>query len=173
MNKFPEFVVIGLIERAHGVRGEVKVKPITDFPSRFENLQTVFLEFPTGKAEKLHVSKACLRQESVYLKLTGINDREAAQRLKGLYLKVPSCEVVTLAPDEFYHFEIIGFEVRATTGEVIGEVAEVMSLPANDVLVVKNDQAEHLVPLIKDVVKEIDRSKHEITIEIIDGLLEL
>ena len=168
----PEYIVIGVIERAHGVRGELKVKPITDFPSRFKQLKTILIECSGSPDKKFEISHATLKGQSVYLLLEGIESREQARALRGGYLKIPREQVLPLADDEFYHFEVIGFEIITNTGQKLGLVEEVMSFPANDVLLVKNPQREYLIPVIKSVVKKIDRAAGQITIEVIDGLLD-
>lgn len=108
----------------------------------------------------------------MYLELEGIENREQARALQGGRIKIPRDQAMPLAEDEFYHFEIIGFEVITNTGQSVGRVEEVMSFPANDVLLVRNSQREHLIPVIKDVVKKIDRAAQQIKIEVIDGLLD-
>ena len=170
--ELPEYVIVGFVERPFGITGEMKVKPITDFPERFNKLKTVFVELKGGSCEKFRITKATLREHSVYLILKGIDTREQAQKLRGGLLKIPLDQVVPLAADEFYHFEIIGFEVSNTSGQHLGVVEEVMALPANDVLVVKNGDRDHLIPMIADVIKKIDRESQQIIIEVIDGLLD-
>lgn len=165
-------VVIGVVERAHGVKGEVKVKPLTDFPQRFKKLKTVNVELTGGLTREVEIIKAALRRESVYLTLKGIDTREEAEALRGGYLHISLEQLVPLAADEFYHFEVIGFEVRTTEKEFLGIVDEVLALPANDVLVVKAGEREHLIPVVKDVIKKIDRARGQITIHVIDGLLD-
>jgi len=172
VKELPEYIVIGVVERAYGVRGEIKVKPITDFPSRFKQLKTIFVEYSSGSGKEFEVSTVVLRGKFVYLVLEGIESREQAQTLQGGRLKIPRQQAMPLAADEFYHFEVVGFEIRTTAGQKLGLVEEVMSFPANDVLLVKNPEREYLIPVIKDVLKKIDRSAAQITIEVIDGLLD-
>lgn len=170
--EFPDYIIVGAVARAHGVSGGVKVKPITDFPQRFSQLKKIVVEMPSGQTNELEIVNAAVRENFVFLTLAGIDSREKAQALQGSVLKIPSAQAVPLADDEFYHFEVIGFEVQTTTAQSLGLVVEVLALPANDVLVVKANEREYLIPVIKDVIKKIDRPGRRITIEAIAGLLD-
>ncbi len=167
-----DFVTIGVIEKAHGIKGNVKVKPNTDYPPRFESLKTVIVERPDREMEELEVSKVLVRDDVIYLGLKGIDTRDAAQALRGAFINIKKEDVLPLEEGRFYHFEILGFEVKKTSGELLGKIEEVMDLPANAVLVVKDENREYLIPAIQDVVKKIDMERGEIMIEPMDGLLE-
>ncbi len=170
--EFPDYIIVGEVVRAHGVRGGVKVKPISDFPHRFSQLKKVVVEMPRGPTTELEIVSAAVRKNFVFLTLSGIDSREKAQALQGGFLKIPSAQAAPLADDEFYHFEVIGFEVQTTAAQSLGLVEEVLALPANDVLVVQANEREYLIPVIKDVIKKIDRPARRITIEAIAGLLD-
>lgn len=170
--RLPDFVAIGIIEKAHGIKGDVKVKPVTDNPPRFKSLSTVNVEPPAGEMKELEVSKVLVRGNVVYLNFKGIDTRDKAQALRGAFINVKKEDVLPLEEGRFYHFEILGFEVKTTSGEFLGKVEEVMDLPANAVLVVKNQNREYLIPVIQDVVKKMDMENGEIVIKTMEGLLE-
>ena len=167
-----DFVAIGVIEKAHGIKGDVKVKPITDYPPRFESLNKVIIERLHGEIEELEISKVLVREKVIYLGLKGIDTRDDAQALRGAFINIKKEEVLPLEEGRFYHFEILGFEVKKTSGEILGNLEEVMDLPANAVLVVKNESREYLIPVIQEVVKKIDMERGEVIIEPMEGLLE-
>lgn len=169
----PDFVTIGRIVKAHGIKGAVKVKPITDYPPRFKKLKTVFLELSGGEIEKHDISEVLVRENVIYLHFKGIESRENANALSGALINIKGEDVLPLQEDEFYHFEVIGFVVKTESGQVIGEVHEVLDMPANAVLVVRDAMQEHLIPVIKDVIKKIDKPGGEIIIEPMEGLLDL
>ena len=171
-NRQSKFIVIGKIEKAHGISGHVKVKPITDYPPRFKFLSTVKIETPTGEMQKLDIASASVRDRSVILKFDGIVTRDQAEALRGSFIYIPKEEALPLDKGSFYHFEIVGFEVKTQQGVRFGNVEEVLDLPANAVLVVKNGEREFLIPVIKDVVKKIDKESCEIIIDPIEGLLD-
>jgi 16S rRNA processing protein RimM len=165
-------VIIGQIVRPRGVKGEVNVKPLTDFPPRFKQLETVFLELPQGEIRELKMTKASVRGNFVCLNFAGIDTREQAAALNGAYLKIRRAEVLPLAEGSFYQFELIGLEVKTSTGEKVGVVDEVLEFPANSVLVVKAEAKSFLIPVIRNVIKEVKKDAGEIIINVIDGLLD-
>jgi len=104
--------------------------------------------------------------------LEGVTDRDAAEALAGARLLVPEEDLPSPAPDEFYYHEVAGFRVETTTGVFLGTIHETFSTGLNDVLVVRNGEREHLIPVIADVVRMIDRAGRRIVIDPIPGLLE-
>ena len=152
-----EFIVIGLIEKPHGVQGEVKVRPLTDFPPRFKQLTSVLIEPRQGEIKEIGISKVSIRGKFVYLTFKGINTREKAKALQGAYVNIKRENILPVEKGRFYHFEVIGFAVKTTAGKNVGYVEEVMDLPSNAVFVVKNKRQEFLIPVIKDAVKDIIR----------------
>ena len=171
MEQRPQHVVIGVVQKAHGVKGQIKVRPLTDDPHRFKRLRSVLVESRSGVQKWLGISEVRIDGGTVVLRLDGVENREAAKDLSGAYLSIRYEEILPLEEGAFYHFEVIGFEVHTTTGEYQGDVERVMDLPANDVLVVKNKHREILLPVIKDVIRKVDREKKRIIIEAVDGLL--
>jgi len=106
------------------------------------------------------------------LALEGVGDRTAAEALVRARVLVAAAALPPLEENEFYYHEIEGFQVATTGGQVLGEVAETFSTGANDVWVVRGAGREYLVPVIADVVREIDREARRIVIEPMPGLLD-
>lgn len=170
--KLPDFVAIGYVERAHGIGGEVRVKPTTVYPPRFKELKTVFLERPQGGIEEVEIIKTSVRGQIIYLKFKGVDTREQALALKGATINIKREDCLPLQDGQFYHFELIGLKVKTTTGQQLGYVEDVWELPANAVIVVKDEHQEYLIPAIKDVIREVDLEREEIVIYPMDGLLQ-
>ncbi|MFQ5769999.1 MAG: ribosome maturation factor RimM [bacterium] len=168
----PEFIVVGLIEKPHGVQGEVKVRPLTDYPQRFKQLNSVLIEPRQGEIKEIEISKVSIRGNFVYLTFKGIDTREKAKALQDTYINIKRENILPLEKGRFYHFEVIGFAVKTTAGKNVGYVEGVMDLPANAVFVVKNKRQEFLIPVIKDVVQVIDKEAREIIIHPLAGLLD-
>ena len=161
----PETAVsIGLILAPVGLRGEIKVRPLTDFPERFEAGALVWL---SGVA--IEVERSRWQGRTVYLKLHGVDDRNAAEPLRDKELLVP--ELTPLEEEGvFYQHDITGLTVRDEAGRTLGKVAEILSTGANDVYVVRGELGELLLPAVEDVVKEIDTTGGLMIVDLLPGL---
>ena len=84
---------------------------------------------------------------------------------------MPEDELRPLGEGEYYHFQILGLEVRTTTGEVLGRVEQIISTGSNDVFVVRGPRGEVLIPAVDDVVKSVDPAAGRIEVEVVEGLL--
>jgi len=102
----------------------------------------------------------------------GVNGRDAAAQLTGMRVLVHAADLPPLQDGEFYHHEVQGFAVVTTDGRALGTIADTFSTGANEVFVVRDGAREHLIPVIADVVREIDRVGRRVTIYPMPGLLE-
>lgn len=158
-------VSVGRILAAHGVHGELKVQPLTDFPTRFERGAVLWL------ADKPHsVESSRWQKGSLVLKLAGIDSRDQAEKLRGQDLLLPEPAPLPEGQDIYYQHDVIGLEVRTPTGEVLGRVADILSTGANDVYLVRGERGELLLPAITDVVREVDIDGGSMVIELLPGL---
>jgi 16S rRNA processing protein RimM len=166
-----EWVVIGEVVAAFGVHGEVKVRPLTDFPERFAHTSTVFL----GDEHKRAVVEAA-RQHGrlVVLRLEGVVDVSAAERLRGTRLWIPAEELLPLPEGRYYLHDLVGLRVRHINGTDLGIVADVLTGAGNDLLVIRNATTgeERLLPAVKEFVKAVDVAGGELTVAPIPGLLD-
>ena len=126
-----EKMQVGRVTGAHGIAGEVRVTPLTDAPDRFAEFETVFI----GPKE-YEVTGARLHQGKVLLRLTGIADRTAAEKLRGQTVEIPRDEAQPLDEDEFYIADLIGASVFGSDGERIGRLRDVLQTTGG------NDTAE-------------------------------
>lgn len=167
----PERVIIGKITGAVGLRGAVKVHPLTDFPERFSQLDLVILE-RDGEIIEAHLDQVHYRGKKIVLEFAGYTDRTAAERLRGFCITVPGVELGALPDDEFYSFEMIGMRVYTPGGELIGTVVETYSVLAEDLLEVElSDGSEKfLLPFVKKFVKQVDIRERKLVVALIDGL---
>lgn len=179
----PEYVVIGEVVKPQGLRGEVSVKLLTDWPERFENLKFIYIQLPLQKkaADISRLKRLTIAVEYCHvqgqfasLKLKGIDSRSLAEELRGGVIEVLRADACELPPGMFYIFQIVGLNVCLEDGSVLGRVKEVMRTGSNDVYVVERDNKKSiLIPAIKEVVRQIDISKGYMIIKPIPGLLEL
>lgn len=166
----PGFLVVAQVLSAHGVRGELKCRIVTDFPKqRFRRNAEVILRGATRTIESARV-----QGDQVLLKLAGLDDRTAAETFRGAEVEVPSNAAVHLPRGQFYWHQVIGLRVEnAITGAYYGRVTDILETGANDVYIVRPDSGgrELLIPAIKDVVKRIDPDAGRILIELLPGML--
>lgn len=165
--------IAGKIINTHGIKGEVKVQQITDFPERFEIGNTVYAVNQENEAIPLTIDGFRSHKNNLLLHFEGYDSIDDALRLKGLDLKIKASQQEELGKNEYYYHEIIGAKVFATDGEEIGVVESILSPGANDVWVVLDkNKKEILIPYIEPVVKEVDVQNKKIMIELMEGLLE-
>jgi 16S rRNA processing protein RimM len=153
---------------AHGIRGELKCRIVTDFPTRrFKRGNTVLIR---GEAHKIQAAR--IQGATVLLKLEDVSDRDKAAALRGAEVEVPTHEAVSLPKGQFYWHQVIGLQVEdITSHEHLGEVTDIIETGANDVYIVRGQKGEILVPAIKDVVKQIDPEAGRMLIEPLPGML--
>jgi 16S rRNA processing protein RimM len=166
----PRFIAIGRIVRPHGVRGELLVEVLTDFPERFNHMELVYLG-DADKAEAWPVRAARWHKDRVLLSLEGCQDRTSAEQLRGLLVQIPIEEAMLLPEDEYYPHQLMGLEVRTVEGEELGRISDIMFTNANEVYVVTGRRGQILLPAIADVVKQVDLEAGRLVVEIIEGLL--
>ncbi|WP_338625947.1 ribosome maturation factor RimM [Selenomonas sp. TAMA-11512] len=147
-----ERIVIGRVGAPHGIKGLLRVLPLTDFPERFDSLKAVYV-----KDVLREVSAVEHHGDKLLLCFQGFETREEAARLTGELLSVPRSEAAPLAEGEYYTFDIIGLQVRDTEGNAHGTITQVLKTGSNDVYVAKDASGkELLIPALKKVVKEIN-----------------
>jgi 16S rRNA processing protein RimM len=163
-----DYVAVGRISRAHGIRGEVAVLPLSQIESRFAPGARL-LAGPehrplTVAATRSHRSRLLVIFEEV-------PDRNAAEVLAGSYLFVPSNEVPAPPEGEFWPHQLVGLRVETDEGMVIGVLAEVVRGTANDLWVARSDEGrEVLIPALNEVVREVDLPGGRIVVRSIPGL---
>lgn len=168
---------IGKIVSVHGVKGALKVLPLTDNPLRFCALTEVNAVPDRGmraEPKSYKVLSATPSGNVVLLKLYGINDRDQAERLRGMYLEIPREKAVKLPADTYFIGDLIGCTVREEDGTELGTLTQVQPTGANDIYeVTGKDRPSIWIPAIADVVKSVDVEKGEIIVSLLPGLKEI
>lgn len=164
---------VGVISSTHGVRGEVKVFPTTDDLNRFKKLKTVILD--TGHEQMtLNIEGVKFFKNMVILKFKEFNDINEVEKYRGKDLLIFRDQAVKLGPDENFIVDLIGLKVVTDEGEEFGVLKDVLQTGANDVYVIDGkDGKEYLFPAIKQCILKVDLEAQEITVHIMDGLLDL
>jgi 16S rRNA processing protein RimM len=157
-------VTVGRIVSAHGVKGAVKVQPLSDFPARFKSGARLWL-----KGAPVRVRESRWQGRNLFLQLEGIDTRNDAEALAGEELLVPEAAPLN-EEGVYYQHDILGMQVRDLEGEVLGEVTDIFSTGSNDVYVIRGERGELLLPALDDVVREVDIASKTMTVELMEGL---
>lgn len=166
------WVTIAKVTRPHGLCGEVKVLPLTDFPERFARLGTAHLEYGDGTRRTFQVTQVRQGDPFMILKLAGVDTVAAAEALRGSFLVVERDQAVSLSEGAYYDCDLIGLEVTEESGRRLGALTQVLHFPANDVYVVDAPGGELLLPATHEVVLHIDTANGRMKVRLLDGLLD-
>ncbi|WP_082234191.1 ribosome maturation factor RimM [Halobacillus massiliensis] len=168
-----KFFNVGQIINTHGIKGEVKVRRITDFEERFKPGQLLYWVNDKKDIKELTVRSHRVHKGFDLLTFEGHSSINEVEQYRDGYLKVTESDQEELGENEFYFHEIIGSEVFLTNEEKLGEIKEILTPGANDVWVVRrNKKKDLLVPYIEQVVKEVDVVNKRVIIDPIEGLLD-
>jgi 16S rRNA processing protein RimM len=163
-------MLVGIITAAFGLRGQVKMRTITNNPDTLRRVRTLYLG-PSRKPYRLttlHEPKP----GTLVLTLDGVADRTAAEDMRGNEVFIHDRDAAPLAEDEYFIHQLYGLQVLTEDGSAIGKVREVLETGANEVLVVtRPGQADALIPMIRDVVRTLDIPGGRIIISPLEGLL--
>ncbi|MDO4534726.1 MAG: ribosome maturation factor RimM [Clostridium perfringens] len=154
-----EFLRVGQITNTHGVRGEVKVLPLTDDMRRFDDLEYVYI-----KGKEVRIENVKYLKDKVILKLEGIDSMNDAEKLKPTYVEIKREQAVELPEDTYFITDLLDSKVVDTDGFEYGTIKEVIKTPNNDVYWVKGKK-EILIPVLKEIVLEIDIENKNILIK--------
>ena len=156
-----KFLTIGEITKPHGIKGEVKVFPLTDDIQRFKKLKRVFID-----GQEVKISYVTVGHDRAILRLEGVDNVEDAEKLRKKLLVVPREEAVRLEEDAYFIEDLKDCTVYDEEGLELGKVAEVIQTGANDVYWIKKPK-ELLIPAIRDVVLSVDVEAEKIIIKLI------
>jgi len=163
----PVFLAIGRLGKPHGVRGEINLHVMTDFPERIQPGTQVFL----GDAHDVHTITAVREHtKTLLVRFKYVNSREDVGLLRGQMVYRAMADVPTLPDGEFYQHQLIGLQVYE--GErLLGELAQIIHTGANKVYVVRKPEGgELLLPAIDDVIQTIDLEAKQILVQLMPGL---
>lgn len=159
-----DYLSVGYVVKPQGVRGEIKVEPLTDYMERFDELETLYLKGPDGYKPKRVVARR-YSSRHIFLRLEGFEDRDSAEGLRGEYLWIPRHMARELPEDTFLIADIIGCIVYTEDGKELGKIDRVIETGSNDVYVTKGPMGEILIPGLKKVVSDIDINGRRIQVK--------
>lgn len=169
-----EWITIGKVVSAQGLRGEVRINPSTDFPERFEVPGQRWLRLPNQPPQSVELEKG--RQipgKNIFVvKFENITDRTQAEAIRGADVLVRAGDRPELGEDEYHVGDLIGLEVfDAQTGEKLGEVTDLYTA-GQDVLEVTNGKQKTLVPFVREIVPVVDLVENRLEVDAPPGLFE-
>ncbi|MCI8687013.1 MAG: 16S rRNA processing protein RimM [Lawsonibacter sp.] len=162
-----QYLEVGKVTNVHGLNGEVKVQPWADSPEFLCQFKTLYLDeahFP------MNVQRARVHKNMVIIKFEGPTDVPSALSLRNAVLYIDRADV-SLPKGAFFLADIYGLEVRdAGTGEVLGKIADVLTLPANNVYVVKGGARELMIPAVPQFIAETNVEEGFLRVNMMEGL---
>lgn len=169
----PDTVTVGAVRRPHGVRGEVLVTVLSDFPERLAPGSEVTAVTPRGDRRPLRVVASRPHKGTALITFEGITDREAVRALEGASLEVPRSQVPPAPPGTYYHFELLGCRCSDRTAGELGEVVELVEDGGGLLLIVRGEAGEVPVPFVRRFLRRVDVERGRIELELPEGLLEI
>ncbi|MCW5873889.1 MAG: 16S rRNA processing protein RimM [Anaerolineales bacterium] len=165
----PDFVLVGMVRRPHGLRGEVQVSIETDFPERLQPGVKLFL----GEGHTpVTIRSARAIDNGLLLSFENFPDRESLAHIRNAPLFSRVEDSPPLPPGQYYRYQLMGLTVSTDTGEELGLLTQVLETGANDVYVVRSPvHGEVLLPAIDDVVLEVDIAAKRMRVHLLPGLL--
>lgn len=157
-----KFLMIGQIIKPQGVRGEIKVLPLTDDPERYYDLEYAYLDEKGEK--KVEVTGVRIREGFVYITLEGVTDRDQAERLRNLFLYIDRANAAPLPKGRYYISDLIGMKVVDEKGAEMGRLTDVMQAGGNDVYEVGGLRAFRF-PALKRVLRNVDVEGETMTLD--------
>jgi len=166
-------IVVGRVGKPHGLRGEVTVQPRTDAPEQRFTADATFATDPAQRGP-LTIESVRFHQNTPLVAFAGVVDRNGAEALRGTLLLIDSdTDDLEVEEDEFWDHELIGLQALSPDGTTLGEVADVIHLPAQDLLAVTSvDGREVLVPFVSEIVTEVSRERRCVVIADPGGLFD-
>jgi 16S rRNA processing protein RimM len=165
-------VAVGEVVGAHALRGWVRVRPYQPASPSLAAGRRVLLECDGAWREVTVTHAGAHGRGLLLLGLDGVSDRTGAEALRGATLLVRRADLPALDDDEYYHHEVTGFTVETLDGAVVGVITGVMTTGLHDVWEVRAGDREHLIPVVVDVVRAIDRGARRVRIAPLPGLLD-
>lgn len=165
-------IIIGKIIKPVGIKGELKVIPLTDNPERFKLLEQISIIEENGKITVLEIEKVSITKKTVNLKLKGINTKEQAKEFRNKEIGIDENQKFPLKNGCYYIYQISGLKAVNEEGELLGEVKDVIKNPGNDIFIINKNNKDYLIPAVKEFITKIDLNNGKIVIKQIEGLFD-
>ena len=172
----PDIFIIGKIVGVHGVRGEIKVQPLTDDPNRFSALDHALLLSPSEKMIRdISISRIRLTDSLLILSINSLTDRDEAKKLINHYIAVERSNAVKLPEGRYFIKDLIGIQVIDDERGILGRISDIISngVGADIIVITRSGNKYILVPYLKSVVYDVDIPDGIMRLRLPDGLFEI
>lgn len=166
-----KFIIVGRVGRPHGIRGQVRINLLTDWPDRFQAGRSLYLEGDEVKGRWVTLEDVSFSGHVALVKLKGVNSRTDAEEIKNYDVMILADDRPKLEKDQYYVADLIGLQVQTKAGEYAGEIIDVLQNTAQDIYVIQNAGREYMVPAVKQFIKRVDISKGVVIIDPVEGLI--
>ncbi|HSZ24880.1 MAG TPA: ribosome maturation factor RimM [Cytophagaceae bacterium] len=163
---------LGKINKAHGLKGDLKASLEAEFPIDFSKLESVFVNI-NNKLIPFFIDKVSLNGKKAIFSIEGIKDLNAAETLFDKEIFLPNSLLPEKDDTVFSYSELVGYTVSDKTLGLLGKITDVYKLPGQDVLAMDYKEKEILIPASEELITKLEKRKKIIHIEIPEGLLEI
>ncbi len=168
-----DLLEVGKIVNTHGLRGEVKIVPWTDYPELFEEIEYVYVK-KREEYTRLDIARIKYQKGNIIVRFPQIKDINEAEKYKNQIIYAEREMLGELPEGVYYIADLIGLDVVKEDGEKVGTVADVINTGSNDIYDVKREGKKNLlIPVIDDVVLNVDIENKKITVRMMEGLEDL
>lgn len=167
-----DLVAIAKVARPRGLKGEVFADVLTDFPERFDGLESVTAVLPNGQRRDLKIEDFRFQNGRVVLKFAGYDSIESGESLRGSKICVAESAAVELEEGEYFDWQLIGCSVETIGGNSVGIVSELQRTGGTENLMVIGKGRDHLIPFAESICVDVDIENKLIRIDPPDGLLD-
>ncbi len=167
-----DLVTIGKIERHFGVRGQFKVRSLSDVPGRLDHLKQVQVLETTGQTIEKTVTHVRRAGSTYIMGFAGVTTPEEAGMLRAGLIQVPRAPASALSADVYFECDLVGMAVENERGDEVGVLETILEIPDNRVFVVRKGTEEVLIPAAKNFVTSVDLARRRMTVRGIDDLIE-
>ena len=158
-------VVMGKVVAAQGIQGWVKIQVFTEYLDALSAYKAWFMAKPEKPWQEVKLLESKPHSKVLIARLEGINDRTAAEKMRGMLVAVPRSWLPAAGVDEYYWSDLIGMRVVNLQDEMLGLVDHLLDMGANDILVVKLEDREILIPFLSHVVQHVDMTAKQIRVD--------
>lgn len=162
-----EYLKVGFIKKPHGIKGFIKLLPLTQNISRYNKLNKIYLKINNHYQEE-EIEKSIIANDSVLIKLKNINNIEEAEKIKSVYVFISKEDGLNLEKGEYYTQDLIGCDFYYKN-KIIGKVVDIENFGTCDLFIVKTDNEEIYYPFLKNYINLIDIKNKKIIINQFEG----